>query len=38
MEEAGSEAGEGSLSGGGWVSDSWRYNCYPAERKVEVKN
>lgn len=28
----------GSLSGGVWVSNSWRHNCYPVERKVEVKN
>jgi hypothetical protein len=38
MGEAKAKRARGSLGGGGWVSNSWRHNCYPAERKVEVKN
>jgi hypothetical protein len=37
MEEAKAKRARGSL-GGGWVSNSWRHNRYPAEREVEVKN
>jgi len=38
MGEAKAKRARGSLGSGGWVNNSWRHNCYPAERRVEVKS